>query len=114
MNPFEKALRELGDVVQSIQNKEGTIDLVKEVVESVGAMATAFEDLKGRPIEDKRKLLRDGLDAVIGEEVDALIGPTGSLVKFDIPFIGDEVATDLALGPMVNLAFPDNTDGDGN
>lgn len=112
MNPFEKALREVGDVVMAIQDKAPTVELISEVVESLGALASAFEELQGLSIEEKRQLLRDGLDGVIGGESDALIGPTGSLVKFDIPFIGDEMATDLVLKPMVKLAFPDKSGDD--
>lgn len=113
MNQYETALRELADVVKAIQEKDGTVELIGEVVESLGAANAALQQFNTEPdIEVKRVMVREALDNTIGTEADALFGPTGSLVKFDIPFIDDETATDLALGPLVKLAIPDVTEED--
>jgi hypothetical protein len=107
MNPFEKALRSIAEVVESVQQKEGTTEVVGEVVQLLSAAGDALVEFKKAGVEDRRAMVREALDNCIGEEPNALFGPTGSLVRFDIPFIGDEAATDLALGLIVKLVVKD-------
>lgn len=106
-NVFEKVLREMADVIKAIQDKAGTTELVAEVVGLFVAVGPAYEEIGKLSAAEKREQLKLALDNVIGEEPDALFGPNGSLVKFDIPFFSDETATDLAISGIVNLAIKD-------
>lgn len=107
MNPFEKALREIGHIIVAIRDKEGTDEVVSEIVQAVGAAREALKEFNAADQAERRAMVREALDRVTGEEADALFGPTGSVLKFHIPFVGTELATDLVLGPIVSLVLRD-------
>lgn len=110
MNPYERAMREIGDVTIAIRDKKGTTEIIGEIVQSISAANDALAEFNQASLEQKRTMIREALDNVIGEEPNALFGPNGSLVKFDIPFVGDEAATDLALTGLVKLAIKEKTE----
>lgn len=61
----------------------------------------ARKELKGKTDEEQKQVIETAIDALVGTEENALVGPNGSVYKFQIPIIdasGTEKLTDIVGG----------------
>jgi len=98
MNPFEKVIRELADVIEAATTNNGMV--VAELIEAVVSIGPAYTAINNLNDQEKLDMLKEALDNTIGDESDAVFGPFGK-VKFSVPFVGTEAITDLIISGAI-------------
>lgn len=96
MNKFETAIRRIVELIAMVGATD-TWTLVMKLPELIFQIADISEHLNTVPRDQWVGEIRAALDNMIGTEPDALIGPYGSLLKFDSGVIDFEDLTDLIL-----------------
>ena len=92
----QSKLKTVIEQAMAMQGKSGT-DLafgVGFLLQNLVALIIFAKDLERNQLIDQAT---EAIDALIGTEPSALVGPNGSLVKLDIPFIDDEKLYDMIL-----------------
>lgn len=100
MNPFERAIREIVDVVDAAITKNGNV--VVELIEAVMSLGSVYKEIDDLSPEQRIPMLREALDNLIGNEPGAVIGPNGK-IKFSIPFVGLETVSDLIINGAMEV-----------
>jgi hypothetical protein len=93
---MEKKLRELIASAISLSGSSGISLALKILTSFLPKLNSLVGEFRG-PREEWLPRLMVAMDGMIGNEEDALIGPNGSLIAFDIPMVDDEKVYDILL-----------------
>lgn len=96
MNPVEKILREMADLQKAFADGIQVTD-IGEIMDVILSAEPAYKAFSQATVDEKATMVKEALDNVWGNEPGALIGPSSTLFKFDIPMVDDEKLSDLLL-----------------
>ena len=99
MNQFEEALRQILKVALSLNGKSA-IEIVLALVPLITGLNQFVNIVKGWEREVLIREVKTALDNIVGDETDALIGPSGQLVVLEVPYVGLEPLSDLVFSAI--------------
>lgn len=99
MSKLEEAVRGLFTAVLGLKEKHG-LEILLSLTPIFVNIQTIYGEIAGKTKAEYVPLIRQALDNMIGEDPNALIGPKGTLVQFDIPYVPDEMITDFVLSAI--------------
>ena len=106
---LQSKLKGVIEQAMAMQGKNGT-DLafgVGFLLQNLVGLIILAKDLERHELIDQAT---EAIDALIGTEPGALVGPNGSMVKLDIPFIDDEKFYDMMLAGIKTVLSKTTTE----
>jgi len=102
-NEMEQKLRDVIEAAIGLSGSSGIGLAIKVLTSFLPKLNSLIGEFDG-PREVWLAELTEAIDGLVGTEPDAMIGPNGSLIAFDIPVVDDEKVYDLLLQAISTLA----------